>query len=94
MDIKVLPGHLLWVDPVSNIYVIILTNRVHPYGKGDAEPLRDRIMTVVSKAVGSLSEKQITARRPSLAVSYNRTNSDGTKNSGNKDAGPRDRCIG
>ena len=73
-------GTFLWVDPVSNIYVIILTNRVHPYGKGDAEPLRNEIMTVVSKAVGSLSEKQITARRPSLAVYYNRTNSDGAKN--------------
>ncbi len=72
-------GTFLWVDPVSNIYVIILTNRVHPYGKGDAEPLRDRIMTVVSKAVGSLSEKQITARRPSLAVYYNRTNSEGPR---------------
>ena len=73
-------GTFFWVDPVSNIYVIILTNRVHPYGKGDAEPLRNEIMTVVSKAIGSLSEKQITARRPSLAVYYNRTNSDGTKN--------------
>ena len=68
-------GTFLWIDPVSNIYIIILTNRVHPYGKGDAEPLRDRITTVVSKAIGSLSEKQITARRPSLAVYYNRMNS-------------------
>jgi uncharacterized protein YbbC (DUF1343 family)/CubicO group peptidase (beta-lactamase class C family) len=73
-------GTFLWIDPVSNIYIIILTNRVHPYGKGDAEPLRNEIMTVVSKAVGSLSEKQITARRPSLAVYYNRINGDGAKN--------------
>jgi uncharacterized protein YbbC (DUF1343 family)/CubicO group peptidase (beta-lactamase class C family) len=73
-------GTFLWIDPVSNIYVIILTNRVHPYGKGDAEPLRNRIMTVVSKAIGALSEKQITARRPSLAAYYNRINSDCAKN--------------
>jgi uncharacterized protein YbbC (DUF1343 family)/CubicO group peptidase (beta-lactamase class C family) len=77
-------GTFLWIDPVSNIYIIILTNRVHPYGKGDAEPLRDRIMTVVSKAIGSLSEKQITARRPSLAVYYNGMNSNGDKYRGTK----------
>ena len=35
-------GTFLWIDPVSNIYVIILTNRVHPYGKGDAEPCATR----------------------------------------------------
>ena len=73
-------GTFLWIDPVSNIYVIILTNRVHPYGKGDAEPLRNEIMTVVSKVVGSLSEKQISARRPSLTLYYNRLNGNGGKN--------------
>ena len=70
-------GTFLWIDPVSNIYIIILANRVHPDGKGDAEPLRELIMTVVSKAIGSLSEKQISARRPSLAVYYDRKDNGG-----------------
>ena len=70
-------GTFLWIDPVTNIYIIILTNRVHPYGKGDAEPLRNEIMTVVAKAVGALSEKKITAKRPSLAVYYDRKGNGG-----------------
>ena len=80
-------GTFLWIDPVSNIYIIVLTNRVHPYGKGDAEPLRNGIMTVVSKSIHSLSEKQITARRPSLAGYYNRKDN-GAKNRGTKRVEP------
>ena len=30
-------GTGIWIDPVSNTYVIILTNRVHPNGKGKVE---------------------------------------------------------
>jgi uncharacterized protein YbbC (DUF1343 family)/CubicO group peptidase (beta-lactamase class C family) len=72
-------GTFLWIDPVTNLYIIILTNRVHPYGKGDAEPLRNEIMTFVSETVGSLSEKQVSARRSSLGVYY-KMNGNGGKN--------------
>ncbi len=45
-------GTGIWIDPVSNSYVIILTNRVHPNGKGKVEPLRTKILTMVNEAIG------------------------------------------
>jgi uncharacterized protein YbbC (DUF1343 family) len=43
-------GTSLWMDPPSRTYAIVLTNRVHPYGKGKVMDLRRR----VSAAVGAL----------------------------------------
>lgn len=63
-------GTLIWIDPVSRTYVIILTSRVHPYGKGDADPLRKQIMNLVSGALGPLSENHVLSRRPSLTRYY------------------------
>ena len=37
-------GTSLWIDPVTNTYIIILTNAVDPHG-GSATPLRSRIDT-------------------------------------------------
>jgi len=42
-------GPSIWLDPESRGYVIILANRVHPYGKGGIVELRRR----VSAAVGA-----------------------------------------
>jgi uncharacterized protein YbbC (DUF1343 family)/CubicO group peptidase (beta-lactamase class C family) len=39
-------GTSLWIDPVTNTYIIILTNAVHPRG-GSATPLRSRVATAV-----------------------------------------------
>jgi uncharacterized protein YbbC (DUF1343 family)/CubicO group peptidase (beta-lactamase class C family) len=46
-------GTSLWIDPASRTYVIILTNRVHPDGRGDARPLRARLAKLVAGAVGA-----------------------------------------
>ena len=45
-------GTGIWIDPVSNTYVIILTNRVHPNGKGKVEPLRTRVLSLVNESIG------------------------------------------
>jgi len=45
-------GTGIWIDPVSKTYVIILTNRVHPNGKGKVEPLRAKILSFVNQAIG------------------------------------------
>ena len=47
-------GTSLWIDPVTKTYIIILTNRVHPNGKGDVVPLRTRIASLVAAALGPL----------------------------------------
>ncbi|MDQ3070641.1 MAG: DUF1343 domain-containing protein, partial [Acidobacteriota bacterium] len=43
-------GTSLWVDPSSGLYVIFLSNRVHPDGKGDVTPLRARVATLAAAA--------------------------------------------
>ncbi|MCB9597312.1 MAG: DUF1343 domain-containing protein [Sandaracinaceae bacterium] len=32
-------GTSLWMDPVNDVFVILLSNRVHPNGEGDVQPL-------------------------------------------------------
>ncbi|MEP6946097.1 MAG: exo-beta-N-acetylmuramidase NamZ domain-containing protein, partial [Acidobacteriota bacterium] len=44
-------GTSIWIDPVSQTYVIFLSNRVHPDGKGDVTPIRAKIATVVASAI-------------------------------------------
>lgn len=59
-------GTSLWIDPVSKTYVILLTNRVHPDGKGEVIGLRVRVATVVAAALGPASAEQVLASRRSL----------------------------
>jgi CubicO group peptidase (beta-lactamase class C family) len=44
-------GTSLWIDPETHSYLIILTNRVHPDGKGKVKQLRMEIADVVGEAV-------------------------------------------
>lgn len=33
-------GCLLWIDPVTRGYLVVMTSRLHPDGRGDVKPLR------------------------------------------------------
>jgi uncharacterized protein YbbC (DUF1343 family)/CubicO group peptidase (beta-lactamase class C family) len=44
-------GTSLWIDRVSQTFVVFLSNRVHPDGKGDVTPLRARVATIAASAV-------------------------------------------
>jgi len=44
-------GTSLWIDPASEMFVVFLSNRVHPDGKGDVGPLRGRVATIVAASV-------------------------------------------
>ena len=59
-------GTAIWIDPVSKIYIIVLTNRVHPYGKGDVRHLRAEIKKFVAEALVPISAKQVPDTHPSL----------------------------
>ncbi|MDO8431027.1 MAG: DUF1343 domain-containing protein [Candidatus Binatus sp.] len=59
-------GTMLWIDPISSTYAIILTNRTYPNDAGDAGPLRHAILALISNRLGSLSEDRIVEGRPSL----------------------------
>jgi uncharacterized protein YbbC (DUF1343 family)/CubicO group peptidase (beta-lactamase class C family) len=44
-------GTSVWIDPASETFVVFLSNRVHPDGKGDVGPLRARVANIVAGAV-------------------------------------------
>jgi CubicO group peptidase (beta-lactamase class C family) len=44
-------GTSLWIDPAIDSYLIILTNRVHPDGKGNVKELRTQIADIVGSAL-------------------------------------------
>jgi uncharacterized protein YbbC (DUF1343 family)/CubicO group peptidase (beta-lactamase class C family) len=45
-------GTALWIDPDKDLFVVVLTNRVHPHGQGDAKPLVAKINSLAARAVG------------------------------------------
>ncbi|MEP6911546.1 MAG: exo-beta-N-acetylmuramidase NamZ domain-containing protein [bacterium] len=67
-------GTSLWIDPASRMFVVFLSNRVHPDGKGDVGPLRGRVASI---AAGAVTDTAIVARaRLELSEYYERLNSD------------------
>ncbi|MEO2033923.1 MAG: serine hydrolase [Planctomycetaceae bacterium] len=44
-------GTTLWIDPEQDLFVIFLSNRVHPDGKGSVNALAGRIGTIASGAI-------------------------------------------
>jgi uncharacterized protein YbbC (DUF1343 family)/CubicO group peptidase (beta-lactamase class C family) len=47
-------GTSLWIDPATRMFVVFLSNRVHPDGKGDVTPLRARVATIAASAIQAL----------------------------------------
>lgn len=44
-------GTSIWIDPSSDTFVVFLSNRVHPDGKGDVGPLRGRVASIVASSI-------------------------------------------
>ncbi|HLN93751.1 MAG TPA: exo-beta-N-acetylmuramidase NamZ domain-containing protein, partial [Thermoanaerobaculia bacterium] len=44
-------GTSLWIDPSSGVFVVFLSNRLHPDGKGDVNRLRGLVATIVASAL-------------------------------------------
>ncbi|MGP0019328.1 MAG: serine hydrolase [Candidatus Sulfotelmatobacter sp.] len=52
-------GTSVWIDPTTETYIILLTNAVHPRGKGNAIGLRSKVATEVAAALNlTASEKE------------------------------------
>lgn len=51
-------GTSVWIDPSSQMFVVFLSNRVHPDGKGDVGPLRGRVASIVAGAITDTSVAQ------------------------------------
>ena len=50
-------GTSIWIDPSSDAYVIFLSSRLHPDGKGDVTPLRGRVATIAAAGLSSIGAK-------------------------------------
>lgn len=51
-------GTSLWIDPASQSFIVFLSNRVHPDGKGDVGPLRGRIASIVAASITDTTIEQ------------------------------------
>jgi len=64
----------MWIDPITKSYIILLTNAVHPRGKGNAIALRSKVATAVAAALPlTVSEKE--ALRWASITGYNEAQS-------------------
>lgn len=67
-------GTSMWIDPATNSFVVFLSNRVHPNGKGDVAALRGRVSSI---AAGAVSDATAAARaRQQLSDYYETLNGD------------------
>jgi len=44
-------GTSIWIDPRTQTFIIILTNRVHPKDDGEVDSLRSTIANIVASAI-------------------------------------------
>jgi uncharacterized protein YbbC (DUF1343 family)/CubicO group peptidase (beta-lactamase class C family) len=65
-------GTSLWIDPITNTYLIILTNRVHPRGGTSIVSLRSRLATAMVQSL-SLTATEEDRLRLSRITGYNET---------------------
>ncbi len=63
-------GTSLWIDPTTETYIIILTNRVHPNGGHSVVSLRSRIATAAVRAL-ALTESETERLRMARITGYN-----------------------
>src|SRR6266496_2556249 len=90
-------GTSIWIDPSSDSFVVFLSNRVHPDGKGDVGPLRGRIASIVAGAItDTLPEKaraEASSAAAELLASVARLNSSATRSANAPAAMPMDAQV-
>src|ERR1041385_6317628 len=76
-------GTSIWIDPASDSFVIFLSNRVHPDGKGDVGPLRGRVASIVASSITDTSvakaREESTNTAAELLVSLARLNTNANR---------------
>ena len=63
-------GTSLWIDPVTNTYIVLLSNAVHPRGGNSVVSLRSRVATAVVQSL-VLTAKQRDKLRLARITGYN-----------------------
>jgi uncharacterized protein YbbC (DUF1343 family)/CubicO group peptidase (beta-lactamase class C family) len=59
-------GTSIWIDPATKAFVIFLSNRLHPEGRGDVTPLRARVATIAASAFTAIDTAGLAATRRSF----------------------------
>ncbi|MBF0457642.1 MAG: DUF1343 domain-containing protein [Nitrospirae bacterium] len=72
-------GSSIWIDPISKTFVIVLSNHVHPDGKGDSKAIRAEIATVAAAAMGAAQTESVLASGRTTTGYYELLNSYHTK---------------
>jgi len=61
-------GTSIWIDPATKAFVIFMSNRLHPEGRGDVTPLRARVATIAASAFTALDTTGLAATRRTFAA--------------------------
>lgn len=51
-------GTSVWIDPASESFVVFLSNRVHPTGRGDVTSLRGRVSSIVAASITDAAARE------------------------------------
>jgi uncharacterized protein YbbC (DUF1343 family)/CubicO group peptidase (beta-lactamase class C family) len=54
-------GTSIWIDPATRVFIVFLSNRVHPDGTGDVTPLRARVATIVASSLTGVASDAMRA---------------------------------
>jgi uncharacterized protein YbbC (DUF1343 family)/CubicO group peptidase (beta-lactamase class C family) len=60
-------GTSFWIDPASETFVVFLSNRVHPNGKGDVSSLRGRVASIVAASITDTTIEQARTQESQFA---------------------------
>ncbi len=71
-------GTSIWIDPTTRTFIILLSNAVHPRGKGSAVALRSKIATAVAAALPLTADEKEALRWKSI-TGYNEAQAAGRR---------------
>ncbi|MGZ5476573.1 MAG: exo-beta-N-acetylmuramidase NamZ domain-containing protein, partial [Thermoanaerobaculia bacterium] len=60
-------GGMMWIDPYSRTFYVFLSNRVHPYGRGNVLSLQRDLGTLVAQSVRGFDFTNVPAALPKRA---------------------------
>jgi len=64
-------GTAMWIDPGLDLYVVFLSNRLHPDGVGEVNDLAGRIGTIACAAIrAQMDENKEGTKKPDVEVSH------------------------
>jgi len=90
-------GTSIWIDPANDTFVIFLSNRVHPDGKGDVGPLRGRVASIVAASIMDTplakSRDESAGAAAELLASLSRLNSNAARSNAGTNTGVPDATV-